>query len=329
MNKMNKKLSIIMLLSCVGNVFSMGGGGAAGGGDQGASGFIEKAKAMTTEGANAIKELPSVIYLSTADAAKKVGDLINTKPGVFLVSSACTLGGYQVYRLPQSQNAVSVAKQAFSNFTQAGSAFACKAGSATCRFLSNSGSNTLSKVSSVSRNAAEFIVAHPAGACVAAVAACGLGWGIHKRRQATAEEAKTLSDFLANFSGNVNGDNGIRTPLVAAVEDNNLPLIKLLIKKGAIANQQLLDDQSGHKGKDALFFAAHWGRPEIVNALLAAGADNFVVALDAAEVSKDKGHPNTGTVVEYQAVINSIEAAQAKAAAISSAVAGGGAARSN
>jgi hypothetical protein len=117
MNKMNKKLSIIMLLSCVGNVFSMNGGGAAGGGDQIPSGLTEKSYAI-----------------------------------------------------------------------------ACQAGKSTCSFLSKAGNNlaevgriTLSKVSSVSREAAEFVAAHPAGACVAAVAACGLGWGIHKRRQATAE----------------------------------------------------------------------------------------------------------------------------------------------
>ena len=87
---MNKKLSIIMLLSCVGNVISS-----------------EAAKTNKEK----LKELPGVIYCSTVDAAKKVGSAINTKPGVALVSSACTLSGYQVYQLPKVQNAISVAKR--------------------------------------------------------------------------------------------------------------------------------------------------------------------------------------------------------------------------
>ena len=330
---MNKKLSIIMLLSCVGNVFSMEKqSGDNPSGDK-PSGFTQKVKDAATKGVNATKDLPGVIFCSTVDAAKKVGSAINTKPGVALVSSACTIGGYQVYQLPNVQSAISTAKTAASGIPS--SLIACKAGSTNCTLFSNFGS----KVSSLSREAAEYITQHKVGACVAGVAGvAAIGGGVYaykkykegtaaaaasRRQLEEAEQAKTLLeeadqakillDFVANFGGDYDGENFGRSPLVLAAESDNLPLVKLLIKAGADVNKQLSVGE--HAGKDALFFAANWGRPEIVNVLLAAGANNFDMALQAAEGNKNikaDGVEAAGTLVEYQAVINAIEAAKAK-----------------
>ena len=313
---MNKKLSIIMLLSCVGNVFSMDG-------DQKPLTKAERLKAMTAR----LQALPNVIYCSTADFA-------DSKKGAAVAAVSCTAGGFKLLELPASQNALSTAKELLKSSKETGFAYACKAGSATCSFLSKVGSGTLSKASSISREAVDFIAQHKVGACVAGAAALGgLGYGLYKYKDGTGaaaatrrqleedEQAKVLSDFLTTFGGNVssnvNSDNGIRTPLITAVELNNLPLVESLIKDGANVNLQLSKAESGHKDRDALFFAANWGRPDIVNALLAAGADNFGDALAAAKVNKNvkaSGTTSAGTLEEYQAVIKAIKAAKAKAA---------------
>ena len=315
---MNKKLSIIMLLSCVGNVFSIGD---------------DKSTPKTTKAK--LKELPSKIYVSTADFA-------DSKTGVALAGAACTGAGFKLLELPASQNALFKAKELLKSSKEIGYAYVCKAGSATCSFLGKAGSDTLSKASSVSREAVEFITQHKVGACVAgAVTVGGAAYGLYKYKKTTAatkqaesarrklqeaELAQVLSDFLADFGGDVNGDNGQRSPLVVAAESNNLPLVKLLITAGADVNQKLSAGE--HADRDALYFATHWGRPEIVEVLLAAGADNFDGALLAAESNKDQGHPGTGTPVEYQACINLIEKYKKILSGIAR-IAGGGAARSN
>ena len=166
---MNKKLSIIMLLSCVGNVFSMSG---------------KESKSKTTK--EKLKELPGEIYLSTADFA-------GSKTGAFIASAACTAGGFQLVKLPASQNALDTAKELLMSSKEIGYVYACKAGSATCSFLSKVGSdlakvgsNTLSKASSVSREAVEFIAQHKVDACLVAATVGGAAYGLYKYKETTA-----------------------------------------------------------------------------------------------------------------------------------------------
>ena len=352
---MNKKLSIIMLLSCVGNVFSMDGGGAAGGGDQIpltfkervtkagqassrkirelASKSSEKIRELASKSSEKTRDLVSTIYLSGVDFA-------DTKTATFIAGGACTVGGFKLLELPKSQDALARTAK-FLESSKAGTyAFVCDRGGSSCKFLAKLANDTLSKVQTVSSEAAEFITQHKVGACVAGAAgAAAIGGGVYaykkykegtaaaaaSRRQLEeteqaktlleeAEQAKILLDFVDNFGGDHDGENFGRSPLVLAAESGNLPLVKLLIKAGADVNKQL--SVGGHAGKDALFFAANWGRPEIVNVLLAAGANNFDIASQVAEGNKnvkaDGGVEAAGTLVEYQAVINAIEEAKAK-----------------
>ena len=182
-----------MLLSCVGNIFSMG-------------------------------DDNSKIYVSTADSAY-------SKAAALLASASCTVGGFKLLELPASQNALSVAASILESSKEGGYAIVCAAGSATCKILQTAGKAAqaavdtvqgfdatvkgrfaafgkiiVDKGSSITRETADFIAQHKVGACVAGaagVAAIGSGmyaYGKYKlgtaaaeasRRQLELEEAET------------------------------------------------------------------------------------------------------------------------------------------
>ena len=336
---MNKKLSIIMLLSCVGNVFSMGGG-AAGGNDQRPLTMAERAKAMAAESSRILSELRNKMYISATDFA-------DTRTGAAVAGAVatgvCTNGGWKLFELAKNKgpNLLDNAREVFSSVKGKAIGFVSNPDNKTWDMLTKTKDGAIEVVKNVSNSVVKAVTDHPVSACLVGAAVFGgLGYGLYKHKEGTAaaaasrrqlEEDQDLSNFLAG--GDVNGDTGLTTPLVRAVEDNNLKLVKLLIEAKADVNKKL--SAGKHTGRNALFFAANWGHADIVNALLAAGADDFAYALAAAKANRDvkttkaAGTERAGTPEEYQAVIDAIEAAKAKATTRSVAVAGGGAARSN
>jgi len=124
------------------------------------------------------------------------------------------------------------------------------------------------------------------------------------------ENTTILSEFLAGFPS-INGESVElqRSALTRAAELNDLPLVKLLIEAGADVNQKL--SAGVHAGRDALFFAAYYGRSDIVKALLDAGANNFDDALAAIETHKrNNDYPRKLADAEYQAVTDLLAAAK-------------------
>ena len=198
---MNKKISIIMLLSCVGNIFSMG-------------------------------DDNSKIYVSTADSAY-------SKAAALLASASCTVGGFKLLELPASQNALATAASILESSKAGSYAIVCAAGSATCRILQTAGDAVqgvvdtvqgfdatvrggiseirniiFDKALSISRETVDFIAQHKVGACVAGaagVAAIGSGmyaYGKYKlgtaaaeasRRQLELEQAETEAQIQADL----------------------------------------------------------------------------------------------------------------------------------
>jgi hypothetical protein len=353
---MNKKLSIIMLLSCVGNVFSMDGGGAAGGGDQRPLTMRERLTKAGQASSKKMRDLGSTIYVSGAEFA-------DSKKGVaaasLIAGAACTKGGYKVLELSKSQDALPIATKILES-AKSGYAIVCQAGSDICSIIKSPsvsaqrfgatvkdgaaafgttvkdgaaafGTTVKDKGLSITRATADFIAQHKVGACVAggvlasAAVVAGGRYAYQKYNQGKAsaaasrrqlENSTALGEFLLDFDSNVNGESVElqRSALTRAVELNNLPLVESLIAAGANANQKLSAGNE-HEGRDALFFAANWGRPEIVKALLKAGANNFDDALSVAKGNinvKAAGADAAGEPVEYRTVISLLEAAKAK-----------------
>ena len=172
-----------MLLSCVGNIFSM-------------------------------SDNTSKIYVSTADSAY-------SKAAALLASASCTVGGFKLLELPASQNALATAASVLESSKAGSYAIVCAAGNATCRILQTAGKAAqgavdtvqgfdatvrggiseirniiFDKALSITRETADFIAQHKVGACVvgaAGVAAIGSGmyaYGKYKLGTAAAEASR-------------------------------------------------------------------------------------------------------------------------------------------
>ncbi|MCU1272637.1 MAG: Ankyrin [Bryobacterales bacterium] len=96
---------------------------------------------------------------------------------------------------------------------------------------------------------------------------------------ATAGDLEMVRFFIEN-GGDVNGtDQSGNTPLQAAAAAGNLPIVKLLLAKGAKVDTALTEAGKVRKGPvalnhlTALMFAAPFGRPELLRALIDAGAN--------------------------------------------------------
>jgi len=85
--------------------------------------------------------------------------------------------------------------------------------------------------------------------------------------RSNSENRLSVIDALIAGGAELNPKRTIRTPLMAAVENDDPDMIKALIKRGAVVN--------GRSGSDItpLMFAAIGGTPRVVQVLLDAGAD--------------------------------------------------------
>lgn len=82
--------------------------------------------------------------------------------------------------------------------------------------------------------------------------------------------------FLENPRIDINeGDYYGCTPLLAAVSQNNVPLVKLLIRMGANINQRA-DGVEKFQGVTALHIAAYFGYKELVELLIDCGAKDYL-----------------------------------------------------
>ena len=123
-----------------------------------------------------------------------------------------------------------------------------------------------------------------------------------------------LQSHIARFGGinNANETQGGRTPLIAAVEANDYDLALDLCRAGADINGVATGQ---HAGKNALFFAANWGRLNLVKLLLRSTTHSLDTALQAAqtnlELTIDRGEniPGAGSMQDYIDIIQLINAA--------------------
>ena len=123
-----------------------------------------------------------------------------------------------------------------------------------------------------------------------------------------AKQARDLYEYLHDFGGDFDGNSGQTSPLVEASGSGNLSLVNSLIEAGANVNKKLSTGQ--FRGKNALYFAAKGGHPEVVKALLAKGADNINSALKVAkEKEEESGTFNGGAEAGNQTVINLLKVA--------------------
>ena len=123
-----------------------------------------------------------------------------------------------------------------------------------------------------------------------------------------------LQSHIARFGGinNANEAQGGRTPLIAAVEANDYDLALDLYRAGADINGVATGE---HAGKNALFFAANWGRLDLVKLLLYRTI-SLDAALQAAKanlgITIDRGEniPGAGSMQDYIDIIELINVAE-------------------
>lgn len=99
------------------------------------------------------------------------------------------------------------------------------------------------------------------------------GWSALKR--ATVEGHQDVAALLLEHGADANmADEEDWTPLLNAVENRDLDMVRLLLSKGADPNAAPdIVAEEDQKGFSALMRAAHYGELEIVESLIAAGAD--------------------------------------------------------
>jgi hypothetical protein len=132
-----------------------------------------------------------------------------------------------------------------------------------------------------------------------------------KASSLAAQAPNKLQSHIARFGGinNANEAQGGRTPLIAAVEANDYDLALDLYRAGADINGVATGE---HAGKNALFFAANWGRLNLVKLLLRS-THSLDAALQAAQINLEltieRGNiPGAGSMQDYIEIIQLINA---------------------